>query len=99
MPPPSTFNPAAGKINTDQWIASLKAYGARRAVLVVSHGCGFSTFPARTQFPKSSAFPHGFSYNDSIAHSSYLGGSGDLAKDLVAPCEKYGIKLGFITAR
>ena len=95
VPPASTFNPAAGKIDTDRWVASLKAYGARRAVLVVSHGCGFSTFPARTQFPQSSAFPNGFAYNYSIAHSSYLGGSGDLAKDFVASCKKYSIKPGF----
>lgn len=91
VPPPSTFNPAAGKIDTDLWVASLKAYGARRAVLVVSHGCGFSTFPARTAFP---AF--NFTYSYSIASvPAYQKGKGDLARDFVASCAKYSVKPGF----
>jgi len=57
LPPAQDFAPT--EIDTDTWLAALKSFGAKRAVLVVSHGCGFNTFPSKTAFPE-----FGFEYND-----------------------------------
>eukprot|EP00756_Hemistasia_phaeocysticola_P055091 Hpha_TRINITY_DN31003_c0_g1::TRINITY_DN31003_c0_g1_i1::g.64008::m.64008 len=43
LPPPETFAPT--NVNVEQWIQAIQSHGSKRAVLVVSHGCGFNTFP------------------------------------------------------
>ena len=88
VPPPSTFAPT--HVDVDSWIKALASFGASRAVLVVSHGCGFNTFPSQTKFPE-----FGFEYNYTVANSGWTSGSGDVAKDFVTACKKYGIKPGF----
>ena len=88
LPPPSTFAPT--DVDVDAWVAALASFGARRAVLVVSHGCGFNTFPSRTAFPE-----FGFEYNYSVANSPWKGGKGDIAREFVDACRKYGIRPGF----
>ena len=50
LPPPQTFAPEAA--DADGWVKALASFGVKRAVLVVSHGCGFNTFPSRTAFPE-----------------------------------------------
>ena len=62
-----------------RWCAALNSFGVKRAVLVVSHGCGFNTFPSRTAFPEL-----GFVYNYSVAYSSWLNGTGDVARMFIA---------------
>lgn len=49
VPPPATFAPT--QVDTDGWIAALASFNVSRAVLVVSHGCGYNTFPSATAFP------------------------------------------------
>jgi hypothetical protein len=46
LPPASTFAPT--DVVPEEWIKALVSAGVKRAVLVVSHGCGFNTFPSRT---------------------------------------------------
>eukprot|EP01052_Picozoa_sp_SAG31_P048114 SAG31_NODE_9923_length_1209_cov_1.507207_2_plen_173_part_00 len=79
--------------------AALKASSARKDTersvythgrLVVSHGCGFNTFPSRTAFPEFD-----FVYNYSVASSPWKGGKGDIAKEFVEACHKHGIRPGF----
>jgi len=88
VPPANNFAPT--DVNTDEWLEALASVGIERAVLVVSHGCGFNTFPSRTAFPE-----FGFVYNYTIAHSPYLNGTADIAADFIKSCKKYGIKPGF----
>ena len=88
LPPAQDFAPT--EIDTDTWLAALKSFGAKRAVLVVSHGCGFNTFPSKTAFPE-----FGFEYNYTIARSPWMGGKGDIAAMFIASCKKYGINPGF----
>jgi len=88
VPSPETFAPTA--VNTDSWIQALASFGVERAVLVVSHGCGFNTFPSKTRFEE-----FGFEYNYTIAQSPWKNGTGDIAAEFVASCKKYGVKPAF----
>jgi alpha-L-fucosidase len=88
IPPPQTFAPT--NVDVDGWVKALASFGAQRAVLVVSHGCGFNTFPSDTAFPEFN-----FEYNYSVKNSPWKGGKGDIARDFVAACKKYGIRPGF----
>lgn len=78
-PPASVFNPS--KLNTDQWILAAKAAGAKYAVLVAKHCSGFSLWPTEAH-----------EYN--ISNSPWKGGKGDIVKDFIQSCQKYGIKPG-----
>jgi len=78
-PPASVFNPS--KVNTDQWIAAAKAGGAKYAVLVAKHGSGFSLWPTAA---------HAYS----VKNSPWKNGKGDLVKDFVESCKKYGVRPG-----
>ena len=78
-PDASVFNPT--QLNTDQWIQSAKAAGAKYAVLVAKHCSGFSLWPTEAH-----------DYN--ISKSPYKNGDGDIVKEFVASCKKYGLKPG-----
>lgn len=88
LPTPSTFAPLT--VDAEGWVKALASFGVTRAVLVVSHGCGFNTFPSRTAFPEFA-----FEYNYSVKHSPWKNGTGDIARDFVTACAKYGIRPGF----
>ena len=78
-PPASVFNPS--KLDTDQWIKAAKAAGAKYAVLVAKHCSGFSLWPTKAH-----------DYN--ISKSPWKAGKGDIVKDFIQSCQKYGIKPG-----
>jgi alpha-L-fucosidase len=78
-PPASVFHPT--KVNTDQWIAAAKAAGAKYAVLVAKHGSGFSLWPTAA---------HAYS----VKNSPWRNGKGDLVKDFIESCIKYGVRPG-----
>lgn len=78
-PPASIFNPS--KLNTDQWIQSAKAAGATYAILVAKHGSGFSLWPTKA-------------HDYSVKSSPWKNGEGDIVKDFITSCKKYGIKPG-----
>ncbi len=73
------FNP--GDLDTDQWCELMKAAGIRRVIMVVKHHEGYCLWQTR--------------YTDhSVASSPWLDGQGDVLRELVESCEKYGLRLG-----
>ncbi len=76
---PSTIHPA--KLEPEQWVRSASELGAKYAVLVANHCTGFSLWDTKV--------------NDfSIAHTDWRGG-GDVCREFVDACRKYGIAPGF----
>lgn len=78
-PDASSFNPT--ELNTDQWLETAQKLGAQYAVLVAKHCSGFSLWPTEA-------------HEYSVKNSPWKDGKGDIVKDFVASCRKYGIKPG-----
>lgn len=78
--PASGFNPVA--LNAEQWILTAKSMGAKYAVLTARHEDGFCLWPTQTT-------------DYSLKHSPYQGGHGDVVREFVTACRKYGLKPGF----
>jgi alpha-L-fucosidase len=68
-------------LDTDQWIRSAKAAGARFAVLTVTHETGFALY-------QSDVNPY------CLKALRWRNGKGDLLAEFVASCRKYGIQPG-----
>lgn len=85
--PAAEFNPR--NVDTDGWVEAVASMGARVAVLVVRHGCGFDLFPT------NATLPSGFSYAYNIQNAPFQQGQGDLVRDFVASCRKYNVTPGF----
>lgn len=79
LPDPSCFHPSA--LDTDQWLETAQALGAKYAVFVAKHGTGFSMWPTKA---------HEFS----VKNSPWKQGQGDLVADFLKSCQKYGIRPG-----
>jgi alpha-L-fucosidase len=79
LPDPGIYNPV--KLETDQWMEAAKAIGARYAVFVAKHCSGFLQW-------QSDIYPYG------VKQSRWRNGKGDVVKDFVESCHKYGIKPG-----
>jgi len=75
----SLFNPA--QLDTDQWLSTAAAAGAKYAVLVAKHCSGFSLWPTQA---------HGYS----LKSSPWKNGTGDIVGDFIKSCKKFGIKPG-----
>lgn len=73
------FNPI--QLNTDQWIQAAKAGGAKFAVLTVTHETGFALY-------QSDANPY------CMKAIKFQNGKGDIVRDFVNSCRKYGIEPG-----
>lgn len=71
------FNPQ--QLDTDQWIQSVKAAGVTFAVLTVTHETGFALY-------QSDVNPY------SLKAVKWKDGKGDILRDFVNSCEKYGVK-------
>lgn len=78
-PPARLFDPSA--LDTDQWLETAAAAGAKYAVLVAKHCSGFSLWPTKA-------------HDYSVASSPWKGGKGDVVADFIASCKKYGIRPG-----
>lgn len=76
-PDASTFNPT--ELDTDQWLEAASRIGAKYAVLVAKHCCGFSLWPTEA-------------HEYSVKNSPWRNGEGDIVRDFVESCKKYGIK-------
>ena len=76
---PNIYNPT--RLDTDQWLETAKSFGAKYAVFVAKHCTGFLSW-------QSNAYDYG------VKQSSWRGGRGDVVKDFLASCERYGIKPG-----
>ncbi len=73
------YNPT--KLDTDQWLEAAKAMGARYAIFTATHFNGFMQW-------QSDLYPYG------VKQAAWRGGRGDVVKDFVASCRRYGIKPG-----
>ena len=76
---PSAMNPA--KLDTDQWVRTAEAMGAKYIVFVAKHEGGFCWWQTETT-------------DFGVRNSTWRGGKGDVLSDLSASCRKRGIKLG-----
>jgi alpha-L-fucosidase len=72
-----SFNPK--KLDTDQWIKSIKEAGFTFAILTATHETGFALF-------QSDVNPY------CMKALKFSNGKGDLVRDFVNSCRKYGIK-------
>lgn len=75
----SIFNPTM--LDTDQWLSTAAAAGAKYAVLVAKHCSGFSLWPTEA---------HGYS----VKSAPWRDGKGDIVGDFIKSCKKFGIKPG-----
>ncbi len=78
-PDVSIFNPS--ELDTDQWIMAARSAGAKYAVLVAKHCSGFSLWPTK-------AHPY------SVKNAPWKNGQGDIVRDFIESCRKYGLKPG-----
>jgi len=74
-------------------VSALAAYGAKTAVFVVQHGCGFAQWQTRAAIPEI-----GFVYNYSVPYSPWGASGDDMAARFVASCKKFNITPGFYLA-
>ncbi|MFZ1290577.1 MAG: alpha-L-fucosidase [Melioribacteraceae bacterium] len=79
LPSLSLFNPS--KLNTDQWVKSAKEAGAKYAILTAKHLTGFTLWPSKV-------------HDYHVGNTPWKNGRGDIVKDFIQSCEKYGIKPG-----
>lgn len=76
---PHTFNPKS--LNPEQWVRSAYEAGAKYAVLVCNHCTGFSLWQTKV--------------NDySCASMNWKNGKGDIFREFIDACKKYGLKPG-----
>ncbi len=76
---PKIFDPK--KLDCDQWVRVLKDAGARLAILVAKHEDGFCLWPSKyTKY--------------SVKYSPWKNGKGDVVREFVNACHKYGVKVG-----
>jgi alpha-L-fucosidase len=73
------FNPE--ELDTDQWIKAAKDAGFKFAILTATHETGFALYP-------SDVNPY------SVKALKWKDGKGDILRDFVNSCHKYGIKPG-----
>ena len=76
---PNIFNPE--NLDTDQWCQMMKAAGMKQVILTVKHHDGFCLWQTRYT-------------THSVALSDWRGGKGDVLRELVNSCRKYGLKVG-----
>ena len=75
----AAFNPES--LDCEQWIKTAKAGGAKYTVLTCKHHDGFALWP--TKYSKYS-----------VAGTPWKNGKGDVVREYVDACRKYGMKVG-----
>ncbi len=76
---PRIFNPE--ELNVEQWVQTAKAAGMKELILTAKHHDGFCLWPSKfTQH--------------SVKNSPYKHGKGDIVKEFIKACQKYGLKAG-----
>ena len=77
--PLSTFNPT--DLDCEEWIKAVSDAGATYAILVCKHHDGFANWPsAYTEY--------------SVKNTPWKNGKGDVVREYVDACRKYGVKVG-----
>jgi alpha-L-fucosidase len=76
---PDLYNPA--KLDTDQWLEAAKAAGARYAIFTATHHQGFLQWQSDV-------------YSFGLKQARWRDGKGDIVRDFVESCRKYGIAPG-----
>ena len=72
---------APTELDTDQWLRIAKEAGFKLAILTVKHHDGFCLWPS--------------AYTEhSVKNSPYKNGQGDVVREFVDSCHKYGLKVG-----
>lgn len=79
IPDINIFNPK--QYDTDQWIRSAKAMGAKIAIITATHETGFALY-------QSDVNPY------CMKALKWKDGKGDVVRDFVNSCRKYGVKPG-----
>ena len=73
------FNPT--EIDCEQWIRTVYEGGGKYAILVCKHHDGFANWPSKyTEY--------------SVKNTPWKNGKGDVVREFVDACRKYGIKVG-----
>ncbi|OAQ78051.1 alpha-L-fucosidase [Purpureocillium lilacinum] len=91
VPAVSLFDPTL--LNTDQWMDSIVALGAKYATLVAKHNCGFATWPSKVRFPTRDGDHRKAGYNYTIADTPVHGT--DLVGKFVKSAKRYDVGHGF----
>ncbi len=88
--PTSRFNPYL--LDTDNWAQTMVDFGAKYAVLVAKHNCGFLLSPTNVTFPLS---PSGeiVPYNYTVDYSPVKGVN--IVDEFIKSCNKRQIRTGF----
>jgi alpha-L-fucosidase len=76
---PFLFNPT--ELNANQWVKTISEAGMKMLLITAKHHDGFCLWPS--------------AYTDhSVKSSSWLGGKGDLVRDLAEACQKFKVSFG-----
>ena len=57
-PPARHFQPGPGWDPAIEWIPTFSALGAKYAVYVAKHGCGFCAWPTKAKPPNGTTYPY-----------------------------------------